>query len=182
MNIKTIFTTFSLLFSFYLVKAQNPPSWEMPMAEVKYQDPNGESALLKIDQGFRYAELESKERKFRLFFHRNRPLIKNIRIIDQNSDLEIARGRGGFFLGNARIEFIDVSVIKLDRKNFPNGYEITGPFGPLFLVKNHAFTPIKTYEENDFLAQAMFLFQRIRDTQNPPQEVIYHYNSITYSH
>ncbi|WP_297338137.1 hypothetical protein [Algoriphagus sp.] len=179
MKSKTILSTAVLLLSCYWVKAQSSSTWEIPMIEVNYQNPKGEEAKLKVDPGFRYAELESEEKNYRLFYHRNRPFIKDIRIVDQMSDLQVARGRGGFFFGNARIEFQDGSEIKLKRKKSANGYEITGTYGPVFLVKNHAFTPTKTYEESDFLAQAMFLFRRIQETQNPPTAVIYQNNAIT---
>lgn len=179
MKSKTILSTAILLFSFYSVKAQSSSPWEIPMIEVNYQDPNGDQAILKVDPGFRYAELESEEWNYRLFFHRNRPFIKDIRMVDQDSDLQIARGRGSFFFGNARIEFVDGSEIRLKRTKSANGYEITGTYGPVFLVKNHAFTPTKTYEESDFLAQAMFLFRRIQETQKPPTEIIYQNNAIT---
>ncbi|MFC3417415.1 hypothetical protein [Algoriphagus hitonicola] len=179
MKSKSILSTAVFLFSFYWVNAQSSSTWEIPMIEVNYQDSKGEEAILKVDPGFRYAELESEERNYRLFYHRNRPFIKDIRILDQRSDSQIARGKGGFFFGNARIEFADGSEIKLRRKRSPNGYEITGTYGPLFLVKNHAFTPTKTFEESDFLAQAMFLFRRIQETQNPPTEVIYQNHVIT---
>lgn len=179
MKLKAIFSVIICFFSYHAIQAQESSSWEIPMIEIDYQDPSGESALLKVDPGFRYAELESEGRNYRLFYHRNRPFINDIRIVDQNSDLQIARGRGGFFFGNARIEFQDGSEIKLRRKRSPNGYEITGTYGPVFMVKNHAFTPTKTYEENDFLAQAMFLFRRIQETQKPPTEVIYQNHAIT---
>ncbi|WP_026951165.1 hypothetical protein [Algoriphagus mannitolivorans] len=179
MKTRSLFLLIGLLILSFQANSQSTASWEVPMIEVKYQAPRGETTFLKVDSGFRYADLAFDNRSFRLFYQHNRQSIKNIRMVDQNSKLQIARGRGGSFFGNSRVVFVDGTEVKLKRKNFANGYEITGPYGPLFLVENHAITPTKTYQESDFLTQAMFIFGRIQSTQKPPSDIIYFYNTAT---
>lgn len=128
------------------------------MHEVKLTSGESEEAVLNIDPSFRFADLRQDDRVFRLFYDNNNAIIKRARIVDQHSNLMVARGRGSYFWGTARFEFIggEVFKVKLDRNR--NGYEIIGPNGPLFKVENFGISPVKTLNERDFLAQAFFLF------------------------
>lgn len=98
---------------------------------------------------------------------------KHARIVDQESKLQVARGRGSYFWGNGRFEFIDGDIFKVKIKRNKMGYEVIGPYGPLFIVENHGIKPVKTFNEKDFLAQAFYVFARIKSTQTPPTDVIY---------
>lgn len=84
----------------------------------------------------------------------------------------VARGRGSFFWRTGKFTFDNGEEIKVVRKDNANGYEILGPFGMLFKVENHGVTPVKIYNEMDFLAHAFFLFDRIRHIETPPAEVM----------
>jgi hypothetical protein len=156
---------------------QTEAGWKPQLNEVKFVAQTGAESVLGVDPGFRYANLSHDRRDYRMFYHRNIIKNKNIRIVDQKSGLEIARGRGTFFWGSGRIEFIDGEIIRLKRKNDPNGYTIIGPYGELFKVENQAMGKVKTYGEKDFLAQAFFFFEWIRITQNPPQDVVIIYTA-----
>lgn len=167
----------ALLFFLFLIlivtaKAQDIPTWKAPMHEVKFLSGESEEAVLSIDLSLRYADLHQNERVFRLFYDDNNAIIKKARIVDQHSKLAIAKGRGSYFWGTARFEFIggEIFRVKLDRKR--NGYEIIGPYGRLFVVENFGIIPIKTLNETDFLAQAFYVFDRIKTTQKPPSEEV----------
>ncbi|MDP2043240.1 MAG: hypothetical protein Q8S14_20615 [Algoriphagus sp.] len=162
---------FSIIFSFGVVKGQESV-WETPMHEVRFTSEGVEGATLKVDPGFRYADLRQNERHFRIFFNNNNGVIKNARIIDQDSKLQVARGRGSYFWGTARFEFIDGEVFKVKLKRNRNGYDVIGPYEPLFIVENFGIKPVKTLNEKDFLAQAFYVFDRIKSSQKPPSEVI----------
>lgn len=153
--------------------AQDIPTWKTPMHEVKFLSRESEVATLSIDPSLRYADLHQNERVFRMFYDDNNGIIKKARIIDQHSNLMVAKGRGSYFWGTARFEFIggEVFRVKLDRKR--NGYEIIGPYGRLFVVENFGIIPVKTLNESDFLAQAFYVFDRIKTTQKPPTEVLF---------
>lgn len=140
----------------FVSTAQNEIGWKPNLNEVKFVDQSGEESVLGVDPGLRYANLTHQDREYRLFYNRNDIRIKNIRIVDQKTSLQIARGKGSYFWGNSRIEFIDGDILKLKLKNNPNGYTIIGPFGELFNVENQAISPTKTYEENDFIHSSIF--------------------------
>lgn len=174
----------ALLFSLTLVlafiaKAQEKSSWTSPMHEVKFVSGDSDDALMSIDPGFQYADLQQENRHFRLFFHKDNAIIKNARIVDQQSKLVVAKGRGSYFWGSARFEFVDGEEFRVKRKRNPNGYEIIGPYGPLFTVENFGISPVNTLNEKDFLAQAFFVFEQIRTTQKPPSDVIYYFAPAT---
>lgn len=175
MKSKSIALLITLIIATLPAWAQTAASWEVPTIRVNYQEENGQRAVLEVDSGFRYADLNYQDRNYRLFYQHNRAMIKNIRIVDQDSKLQIARGRGGSFWGNSRVVFVDGTEIRIKRKNFANGYEVTGPNGPLFRIENHAYAPTKTNGESEFLTQAMFMFRRIQYTQKPDVNVIYDY-------
>jgi hypothetical protein len=145
---------FSLVLIIATAKAQENPTWQTPMHEVKFMSGESEEAVLSVDPGLRFADLRQNERVFRLFYDNNNGIIKKARIVDQHSKLMIAKGRGCYFWGTARFEFIggDVFRVKLNRNR--NGYEIIGPYGRLFVVENFGISPVKTLNEKDFLAQA----------------------------
>jgi hypothetical protein len=168
----------ALLLSLVLIltgtaKAQENPTWQTPMHEVKLMANGSEEAIMKVDPSLRFADLSFEERTFRLLFNYDPGHIKHARIIDQDSKLQVVRGRGSYFWGNARFEFIDGDIFRLKMKRNSTGYEVLGPYGPLFAVENHGIKPVKTLNEKDFLAQAFFVFARIKSTQRPPTEVIY---------
>ncbi len=169
-----------IFLSLGLSNAQETKGWETPMQEVKFDSGNLEDATLKVDPGIRYADLFQPERKYRLYFNFNRGMLKQARIVDQETNLEIAKGRGSYFLGNGRIEFVGGETYKLKRKQNRNGYEIIGPYGTLFKVENQAIIPVKTLNEKDFLVQALFVFERIKKTQTPPTDVIIYSAPVTY--
>lgn len=163
----------ALIFMFLFTSqafSQTDSKWKVPLLEVAYEGEN--EVKMKIDPGFRFAELENGDKTYRLFFHKNRPVLPFARIVDQETGKEIARGRGSYFFGNARFEFSDGREVKIKKIRNPNGYEIIGPYGPLFVVENHAVSQSMTYQESDFLTQAHFLFSRIKETQSPPAEII----------
>lgn len=169
-----------LLMSFGITSAQNA-EWKAPMHQVKFTSDSEEEVKMEIDKGYRYADLDFEGRKFHLFFNRDITNIKKARIVEPKTNLQIARGKGSYFWGNARFEFVDGEVYKLKRKNNANGYEIIGPFGTLFKVENHAIIPVETINEKDFLAQAFYVFYRIKETQSAPEDInmfFYNYNQI----
>ena len=179
MKTLSLFLLFGMMTLSFQVKSQSSSSWEVPMIEVKCQDPSGEKALMKVDPGFQYADLHHDERVFRLFYHNNNGILKNARIVDKDSKLQVARGKGNYFWGNARFEFVGGEVFKLKKKRNRNGYEIIGPFGPLFIVENFGISSVKTLNEKDFLTQAFFVFDQIKTTQKPPADVIYYAAPVT---
>ncbi len=134
---------------------------------------------MKIDQGFQNANLDQDGKPIHIFFKRNQALIKHARIVNQDSGEQIARGKRGFFLNNARMEFADGTILKLRKKKNPNGYEIVGPYGTLFKVENFGIVSVTTFNQKDFLTQAFFMFNQIRTTQKPPTEILYLQNTAT---
>ncbi|GAB2484258.1 hypothetical protein [Algoriphagus taiwanensis] len=179
MKTRSLFLLFGLMILSLQANSQSAASWELPMIEVKFQESGGENTLLKVDPGFQYADLHQGNRTTRMFYHKNYGIIKNARIIDQNSKQQIARGKGSYFWGNARFEFESGEVFKLKRKRSQNGHEIIGPYGPLFLVENFGIKPIKTLNERDFIAQSFFVFDQIKTTQKPPSDLIYLAQPVT---
>lgn len=167
--------TFGIIF---ISHSQTEIGWKPNLNEVKFVDQSGEESILGVDPGLRYANLQHQEREYRLFHNRNDIRIKNIRIVDLYTNIQIARGKGSYFWGNSRIEFVDGEILKLKRKNNPNGYTIIGPYGELFKVENQAISPVKTYEEKDFITQAFFTFRWIITTQKPPQDVVMIFTSL----
>ncbi len=171
MNNPFLVLIFSLLL-LHSAKAQESPTWQTPMHEVKFISGESETAVLSIDPGLKFADLRQNDRVFRLFYDNNNAIIKRARIVDQHSNLMVAKGRGSYFWGTARFEFIGGEVIKVKLNRNRNGYEIIGPYGQLFLVENFGISPVKTLNEKDFLAQAFYVFDRIKTTQTPPSDVI----------
>ncbi|ERM84225.1 hypothetical protein P872_15700 [Rhodonellum psychrophilum GCM71 = DSM 17998] len=170
-----VFFLFAVVFN---TNAQINAVWSIPKQELIFGDKQAEMAKMWIDPGFRFADIEFQDKSFRVFFHRNKPILKKARIVDNETQMEVARGRGDFFWGSARFIFETGENIKVLRKRNPNGYEIIGPYGTLFKVENHGISPVKIFNEKDFLAQAFFIFDRIKDTQTPPAEVIMQMNPI----
>ncbi|MEB2777071.1 hypothetical protein SYJ56_17270 [Algoriphagus sp. D3-2-R+10] len=159
------------------VTAQSGTEWKTPMYQVTFESDTEAEAKMEIDKGYRYADLDYDGRVFHLFFHNDITNIKKARIMEPKTKLQVARGKGSYFWGSARFEFVDGDIIKVKRKNNANGYEITGPSGPLFKVENHAIAPVKTYNEKDFLTQAFYVFERIKITQSAPADVMIFYSS-----
>ncbi|WP_439487600.1 hypothetical protein [Algoriphagus sp.] len=157
--------------------AQQTSEWKSPMHEVQFISESGDDVKMEVDKGYKYANLEFEGRKFHLFYDRDMNQIKKARIVEPETRLEIARGRGSYFWGSARFEFVDGDIVKVKRKRDANGYEITGPSGPLFKVENHAITPVKTYNEKEFMTQAFYVFERIKLTQNSPSDVMIFYSN-----
>ncbi|RPA69363.1 hypothetical protein EF405_06075 [Cyclobacteriaceae bacterium YHN15] len=165
--------SFVLLFITVVVfsKAQTQGAWSIPKHEIVFKDEKGEVAKMWMDPGLRYADISYEGRSYRVFYHHNNSKFKRARFVDNESKMEIGRAKGN--LGGAgRFIFINGEEINVKRKRYPNGYEIIGPYGPLFKVENHGVSPVKTFQETDFLVQAFFLFDRIKITQTPPAEVI----------
>ncbi|PZX56025.1 hypothetical protein LV84_02390 [Algoriphagus ratkowskyi] len=160
-----------------IITAQSSAEWKAPMYQVSFESDSGAMAQMQIDKGYRYADLDFEGRKFHLFFNHDNNEIKNARIMEPKTNLQIARGRGSYFWGNARFEFVDGEVYKVKRKNKANGYEIIGPYGTLFKVENHAISPVKPINEKDFLTQAFYVFQRIKVTQSNPSDVMIFYSN-----
>jgi hypothetical protein len=123
-----------LITSLSPIFAQQEIGWKSNSHEMKMISDNGEESKLDIDAGFRYAEFENGERTFHFFYNGDERLVKHIRIMDEKTKLQIARGRGSLFWGNARLEFVDGESLKIKRKLNPNGYTIIGPYGPVFQV------------------------------------------------
>ncbi len=157
--------------------AQTQPDWALPVHELKFVNENGETANLKVDPGFDYADLIDGSENIRFFFNRNQANFRQARIVNQENNELIARGKGGFFFGGAKMAFTDGSIVKLKKVKNPNGYEIIGPHGSIFKVENQGIKPVSTLSKADFLTQTFFVFDRIRATQEPPADVIYLYGS-----
>ncbi len=177
-------TLFFFVFFFIIgwVNGQEKQGWNTPMQKIQFTADEKEQATMSVDRGFKFADLEYKGRNYRIFFNRDQASFKKARIVDQDSKLEIARGKGNINGGSGRFEFIDGEVLKLKRKNNPNGYEVIGPYGILFEVENQGISPVKTLSEKDFLAQAFFVFDRIKSTQSPPSdEVMIVYTTNSYN-
>lgn len=156
--------------------AQSLAEWKTPVHQVSIETETGEEAKMEIDKGYRYADLDYLDRKFHLFFHRDIKKIKKARIVEPKTNLQIARGKGSYFWGNARFEFVDGEVYKVKKKNTANGYQIIGPYGILFKVEDHAISPVETLTEKDFLAQAFYVFERVKVTQSAPADVMIFYS------
>lgn len=154
------------------VLGQSKQGWNTNLNEIKFLSESGAESQLDVDPGFRYAEFKSEGRVFRFFFNRNQQMVKNFRIMDEESKLQIARGRGSWFWGNARMEFIDGENLELKIRRNRNGYTIIGPYGPLFLVENQKIKFTQTFTEKDMLTQAFFVFDRIRTTQKPVNDIV----------
>lgn len=170
---KSIVTFILLLLSVVVFSnAQSQGEWSIPKAEIIFKSEQGDIAKMWMDPGFRYADLEFQGRSYRVFYHRNNTKFKHARIVDNDSKMPIAKGKGASFRASGKFIFINGEEIKVRQKDNPNGYEIIGPYGTLFKVENHGINPVKTYQETDFLANAFFLFRRIKDTQTPPSQVI----------
>lgn len=163
------------------VKGQEKQGWNTPMQKIQFVADENKQATMSVDRGFKFADLEYQGRTYRFFFNRDQASFKKARIVDQESKLEIARGRGNIHGGSGRFEFIDGEVLKLKRKNNPNGYEVIGPYGVLFEIENHGISPVNSVSEKDFLAQAFFVFDRIKSTQSPPSDVVILYTTNSYN-
>jgi len=172
-----IVTLFFIGFS--MASAQSSAEWKAPMYQVSFASDSGEEAKMEIDKGYRYADLDFDGRKFQLFFNHDINKIKKARIVEPTSRLQIARGKGSYFWGNARFEFIDGEVYNVKKKHKANGYEIFGPFGTLFKVENHAISPVKPLNEKDFLTQAFYVFERIKITQSSPSDLMIIYSGYS---
>ncbi len=157
--------------------AQTNAQWKTPMYQVNFESEEGPDATMEIDKGYLYADLEYEGREYHLFFHQDIEKIRKARIIDNKTKLQIARGKGSDFWGNARFEFVDGEGFKIKRKRIANGYEIIGPYGTIFKVENHAISPVLPFNEKDLLAQAFYVFERIKSTQSPPSDVLIMYSN-----
>ena len=157
--------------------AQKKAEWNTPTYQVSFESDQGTNATMEIDQGYRYADLDYEGREFHLFFDRDTENLKKARIVDNKTKLEVARGRGSYFWGNARFEFVDGEVFKIKRNRNANGYEIIGPYGTIFKVENHAISAVTPFNEKDFVAQAFYVFERIKVTQSPPSDVVVLYST-----
>lgn len=172
-------TILFLIFFFFIgwVNGQEKQGWITPMQKIQFVADEKEQASMSVDRGYKFADLEYQGRTYRIFFNRDQASFKKARIVDQDSKLEIARGRGNINLGSGRFEFIDGEVLKLKRKNNPNGYEVIGPYGVLFEVENHGINTVNSLNEKDFLTQAFFVFNYIKSTQSPPSDVMILYTT-----
>ncbi|MBN3584334.1 hypothetical protein JYB64_18205 [Algoriphagus aestuarii] len=157
--------------------AQNKAEWNTPKYQVSFESDQGADAKMEIDQGYKFADLDYDGKEFHLFFDRDMENIRKARIVDNKTNLQVARGKGSYFWGNARFEFEDGEVYKIKRNKNANGYEIIGPYGTIFKVENHAISPVSPFNEKDFLAQAFYVFERIKMTQSPPSDVIFMYST-----
>ncbi len=165
--------------------SQSNPKWSTPVHQVNYGDETGQATSLNIDQGYRFADLISESDEVRFFYNKDAQSVHNARIVDKRTNEVIARGKGSYFFGTARFEFTDGETLKLKRKRNTNGYEIIGPYGVLFSVENQGIGYAKTYGEKDFLLQAFYVFDRVKETQSPSEEYYqffsYPYTSSTQS-
>lgn len=177
---KPLILFFFFLLSFGLVKGQEKMGWNTPMQKLQFVADENEQATMSVDRGYKFADLEYKGRNYRIFYNRDQASFKKARIVDQDSKLELARGRGNINWGSGRFEFIDGEVLKLKRKNNPNGYKVIGPYGVLFEIENHGISPVKSLSEKDFLTQAFFVFNWIKSTQSPTSDMVILYTSNSY--
>jgi hypothetical protein len=173
MAMKTTFSFVLLFFSLIVFSnAQTQDGWSIPKDEIVMKDDQGGTAKMWVDPGFDYADLSYQGRSFRVFYNRNNPKFKHARIVDNDSKMQIGKGKGGLFGGSGKFIFVNGDEINVRQKNDPNGYEIVSPNGILFKVENHGVSPVKTGTETEFLAQSFFLFRRIKATQTPTSQVI----------
>jgi hypothetical protein len=88
--------SFFLLFLIVVVfsNAQTQGAWSMPKQEIIFKNDQGEVAKMWVDPGFRYADIQFEGRSYRLFYNRNNPKFKQARISDNDSRLQIGKGRG----------------------------------------------------------------------------------------
>jgi hypothetical protein len=163
------------------ILAQDTPGWSVPVHDVKYLDEQGRATNRKIDRGFQYADLYQKDQVVRFFFNKNRANISQARIVNQDKNELIGRGKGSFFFGSAKIVFADGTVYKLRRSRNPNGYDILGPNGLLFKVENLGIASVSPITEKDFLMQTFFVFDRIRATQLPPADITHIYYPTSFN-
>jgi len=164
-----------LLLLFTLIQythAQSFSDWAIPSQKMVLKNEHGEVARMWMGPGLKYADINYQEKSYRVFYHRDNPIIARARIIDNESKKLVARGRGSFFWRTGKFVFDSGEEIKIVRKDKANGYDILGPYGMLFKVENHGITPVKIYNEMDFLAHAFFMFDRIRHIETPPAEVM----------
>lgn len=150
--------------------AQNGPKWSTPVMDIPYGTELDSSVSLKIDKGFLFADLIKDSNDTRIFFHKDIQSLSKVRIVNNQTNELIAKGRGSYFFGSARFEFADGETIKIQRKKNPNGYEIIGPYGVLFKVENQGIGYAKTYSDQELLIQAFYVFDRIKETQTPTEE------------
>ena len=169
---KKLITFILLLGVSSFLSAQTQSQWISPTNSMKIVSSDGEESMLNFDPGFKYADFQSEGRSYHYFFNRDIQSIKNIRIVDTDSKLQIARGKGSWFWGNAKMVFVDGEIFKLKMDRNKNGYTVIGPYGPLFTVENQKITSTTTYNEKDLLTQVFFVFDRLRTTQKPPSDVI----------
>jgi hypothetical protein len=132
---KSILLLLYIITTFVTVSEQTESDWNQKLNKVKFKSQTGEESVLGIDPVLCYANLEHNGRDFRLFYNRNNVRIKNIRIVDQKSGLEIAKGKGNVFWGNGRIEFIGGEMLYSKLKRNQNGYAIIGPCIELFKIE-----------------------------------------------
>ncbi|UZD22455.1 hypothetical protein PBT90_03305 [Algoriphagus halophytocola] len=161
--------------------AQSSSGWSTPVLEIPYQSESESPVSLKIDKGFMYADFTHSAEKVRIFYNKDIQNIHQVRIVDSQSNELIARGRGSYFFGTARFVFADGEVMKVKRKKNPNGYDIIGPYGTLFKVENQGISPTKTYNEKDLILQAYYVFDRIKTTQTPTEEIYQNFSSLNTS-
>jgi len=169
---KSILLLLYIVTTFMTVSAQIESGWNQKLNEVKFKSQTGEESVLGAEPGLRYANLQHLDSDFRLFYNRNDMRTKNIRIVEQKSGLEAAKGKGNIFWGSGRIEFIDGETLKLKLKRNQKGYTIIGAYGELFIIENQVISPVKTYGEKDFLSQAFFVFDWVKKTQKPQQGLV----------
>ena len=161
--------------------SQSNSTWNTPVHQLTYGDDKEPQTNLMIDQGYRFADLKREATELRFFYNKDAQSIHNARIVDKKTNETLARGKGSFFFGTARFEFKDGETIRLKKKRNANGYEIIGPYGILFSVENQGIGYAKTYGEKDFLLQAFYVFDRVKETQSPSDEYYQVYTSAYYS-
>ncbi len=171
---KSALTLFLILIGNIGLYAQIQTGWNTNQHEVKFVSESGEISLLEVDAGFKYAQFQIEDKKLHFFFNRDKQAVKHIRIIDEQTKLPYGRGRGSWFWGNARLEFENGEKLQLIKDQTRNGYSIIGPYGAVFLVENQKISATKTFNEKEEVAQAFFVFDRLRTTQKPLNEVLIH--------
>lgn len=68
--------------------------WNTPVQKIQFIATKNEQAAMSIDRGYKFADLEYKGRNYHIFFNRDQLPFKKTRMVDQESKLEIAGGRG----------------------------------------------------------------------------------------
>lgn len=80
------FLMFLILFiTIQYTDAQSLSGWAIPVHEMVLKNEHGEVARMWMGPGLKYADIKYQENSYRVFYHRDNPIIARARIIDNES-------------------------------------------------------------------------------------------------